>query len=655
MPLAFVLALAGACLPATAAEPPRVTVELERSRIYEGESVLYLVTVENTENPSPPRLEGFEADFEVESLGDRSIDSQSVVIINGVREETIRRGRQYQFRLTPRRSGSFEIPAPVTTVDGVLVRGRKVPLEVVGQTQQDLAILTISSDRDWVYPTQPFTVTLTVAVKPLPEPMAAAHPLAVIRPQTRQRDLLAPQRQIPAPHLQISWMDDRQLPRGVQPEMDPIQTLMPLQSSTLAGFTLNNVTRKTALSFSIFDEERAIFQPPPQRVKRADAAGKQLDYWEFRFSRSFTANKFGKHSFGPATLKGLFVRTINEQRRALVQDVYVLARPIAVEVRDAPLEGRPDTYIGAAGTGFRVSGELRPTRAIVGNPMTFTLSVSGSGSLESTQPPDLALMPEIADNFKVYDATQQTTGDTREFTFTLRPKTTEIDRFPAVPVSYFDVDRGKYQTLQTRPVSIEITPAEQLSADDIAMSSGAGAVGREGIQARSEGIFANVTDLGSVYDQSVRPGRWLVALVGLLGIYAVVAVVSHQIQRLSADEAGRRRRAAPANARQRLQAGLDALNSHNLRAGADQVQTAVTGLVADVNDLPESGLTPRDVREQLSAQNVDQALIERVDDLLQSCDAARYGSLDAAGALGPQARQTLDDLIAALKQQKRFR
>ena len=42
-----------------------------------------------------------------------------------------------------------------------------------------------------------------------------------------------------------------------------------------------------------------------------------------------------------------------------------------------------------------------------------------------------------------------------------------------------------------------------------------------------------------------------------------------------------------------------------------------------------------------------QDCLARVDALLQSCDAARYGSLDAAGELGPQARQTLDDLIAA--------
>jgi hypothetical protein len=141
----------------------------------------------------------------------------------------------------------------------------------------------------------------------------------------------------------------------------------------------------------------------------------------------------------------------------------------------------------------------------------------------------------------------------------------------------------------------------------------------------------------------------------LLGIYAVVAVVSLRVQRLCADQAGQRRRAAPAKARKQLQTALAALNSRNVRAAADRVQTAVSGLVADVSDLPEAGLTPRDIREQLTAQGVDAALTERVDALLQSCDATRYGSLEAAGELETQARKTLDDLIATFKQQRRFR
>ena len=56
-----------------------------------------------------------------------------------------------------------------------------------------------------------------------------------------------------------------------------------------------------------------------------------------------------------------------------------------------------------------------------------------------------------------------------------------------------------------------------------------------------------------------------------------------------------------------------------------------------------------------AAMDIDAELVSRAERLLQQCDAAQYGSPDAAGQLGRHARQVLAELIAALKSQKRFR
>ena len=80
-----------------AGREPEIIVELDRSRIYHGESVLYQVTLNHLENPSPPELPGFD-DFEVTRLGEQSLDSRVIRIINGRRTETIRLGRQYTYR-----------------------------------------------------------------------------------------------------------------------------------------------------------------------------------------------------------------------------------------------------------------------------------------------------------------------------------------------------------------------------------------------------------------------------------------------------------------------------------------------------------------------------------------------------------------------------
>ena len=350
----------------------------------------------------------------------------------------------------------------------------------------------------------------------------------------------------------------------------------------------------------------------------------------------------------------MFAADAVSETRVSGKNIYAEAPAIEVEVADVPEEGRPSTYIGAIGT-FQLTAELLPPKTRVGDPMTLTLALSGRGTLENTYAPDLNVVAEVAESFKIHEATQETTGDTRSFTYTIRPKTAEITEFPAVPVSYFDVNNGRYVTVHSRPIPIDVSVAEELSGSDIVAASGAGSSPRPEIEARSEGIFANVTDPAVVRDQSVRIGRWLAAMLALAGLYAVVAVTSFQVKKLSADEAGRRRRGAVRRARSRLASALEALERREARQGADQVQEAVTGLVADVAGVPAAGLTLRDVRAHLTAMDIETKLVDRVERLLEQCDAAQYGSPDAVGRLGRDAKPILADLIAALKSQKRFR
>ena len=96
-----------------------------RSEIYEGQSVVYRVIVDNVENPPTPELRGM-ADFDVAFLGQQSRDSHQVTIINGVMNEVNHRGREFHFRLTPKRSGEFTIPPPEIKVDGKTLVGEKL-------------------------------------------------------------------------------------------------------------------------------------------------------------------------------------------------------------------------------------------------------------------------------------------------------------------------------------------------------------------------------------------------------------------------------------------------------------------------------------------------------------------------------------------------
>ncbi len=82
---------------------------------------------------------------------------------------------------------------------------------------------------------------------------------------------------------------------------------------------------------------------------------------------------------------------------------------------------------------------------------------------------------------------------------------------------------------------------------------------------------------------------------------------------------------------------------------ADCIQDALAGLVADVADLQEAGLTPKDVMRQLDAWNVPEAVTVRVGRLLDGCDAARYAGAAASANLGDEAPPVLEAVIEALR------
>jgi len=634
--LMFVLVAAGRL--SAAAQEPEILVEVGADRIYEGQSVTYQVTLNHVEDPSPPELKGFD-DFEVTSLGQRSLDSRQVTIINGRVSQIIRRGRQYNYRLTPLKTGLLTIPGPVAKVDGRVLKGPEKRLLVRAAEEQDVVFLRITSDHQSVYPMQPFAVTLTVEIKELPEPYSAESPVAV-------------QRRLP-PALRIPWVVDDDLPDGLEPEVDWQSWLGPMQNRMAEGFSINNLGRSSV--FSLFENRPMTFEPRVRKIVRRDEGGKEVGYWQYLFPRTFVARKVGRYGFGPATLEGLFATSVDARRELVGEKIFAVAGRIEVNVKDVPLEGRPDTYTGAVGQ-FRLSGDLNPKRAKVGDPMTLTLVLTGKGTLESVSAPDLGRVAAIAKRFKVYEATEQIKGDSCRFSYSLRPREEGIKEFPPVALSYFDVQAERYVTLQTDPIPITVTEASRLSDDQIVSTPRRFSPGGQELEARREGIFANETDPTAVRDESIRPARWAAGLAGMLGLYLVVAVVTVRLQRLTSDKALLRRRGAAANARRKLRQARAELNARRIPQGTELLEAALVGLVADAADLPEAGLTPKDVCGQLRAWGVEEDLVGRVDGFLESCDAGRYGAARRSlGGMLREAEALLHDLIRSLNAKRRFR
>jgi hypothetical protein len=272
-----------------AADEPEILVELDRQQVYEGQSARMSVTLSNFENPSPPELAPGK-DCSLKLINQQSLDSRQVTIINGRMTEDVRRGKRFDYRVTPLKSGELRLPTPVAQVNGREIRGPETTLEVLPVPQQDTVVLEIKSDRPAVYPMQPFTVTLAVLVKALPDRLASRDPLSVQRSP---------------PSLGLPWAFDRELPEGLTPSIDWRAWLSPMESREGGGFGINGLARDSV--FSMFGEQSAIgFRPRSEKVRRRDLEGKDAEYWQYAFPRAFRASRAGRYAFGPVTLEGVF-------------------------------------------------------------------------------------------------------------------------------------------------------------------------------------------------------------------------------------------------------------------------------------------------------------------------------------------------------------
>ena len=196
-------------------------------------------------------------------------------------------------------------------------------------------------------------------------------------------------------------------------------------------------------------------------------------------------------------------------------------RPVArqvkggpVEVKPLPKEGQPAWFRGAVGV-YEISATAKPEETSVGDPITLTLSITGTGRLDQLQPPPLPDLPELTHGFKVPTdpLAGEVEGKIKRFTQSIRAISDSVKEIPSIPFAYFDPRQGKYVTVRSKPIPIKVKPADKLSSSQVVDATAKGPVARTLTEVTS-GILANYTSEDDLLgQQDVRPGFGLMALV----------------------------------------------------------------------------------------------------------------------------------------------
>ena len=204
---------------------------------------------------------------------------------------------------------------------------------------------------------------------------------------------------------------------------------------------------------------RADFIPEGSRLtmERAQISLGGTNAWRYTVKVPVKQETAGAKKLGPAivsipTSVGFFGSRTFDIRTGTV----------ALKVLAPPEEGRPASYCGAISRDFGAVATLDTNICTAGDPLVFTLEISGATD------PSMVHAPPVAEAFRgspfKMDAASlktETLAASKRFSWRVRAVKAGTVEFPSVPVAYFDAKARAYRTVRTEPIPIQVKAGEQ--------------------------------------------------------------------------------------------------------------------------------------------------------------------------------------------------
>jgi len=329
----------------------------------------------------------------------------------------------------------------------------------------------------------------------------------------------------------------------------------------------------------------------------------------------------------------------------------VIIRSIGVPIKVLPLpeDGKPESFDGAMGN-FNFTLQVKPIDLQVGDPITLTMTISGTGNFNTVNPPKLS----TTSSFKTYEPEAEQEPRFKTFEQVIIPRNNKIAHVPSISFSFFNTDTKTYKTITTAPVPIKVNPlregqelkvfemskdfidrikrVETLGKDIVYLKDNPGCIRRKGgILCRNEALL----------------------ILLFLPALSVILVIITQARKdyLASDVRYARRLAAPRTARRNLINVRNLLKSKETRRFYDAVFKTLQEYIGDKFHLSTAGITS-DVIDELKARGIDSKILDELKTCFDMCDRSRYAP---SSIHEEEARNTLKMLESIISRMEKIR
>ena len=315
----------------------------------------------------------------------------------------------------------------------------------------------------------------------------------------------------------------------------------------------------------------------------------------------------------------------------------------SVTVNVSPLPaGAPASFGGGVGS-FSISAKLSRDTLKTHEAASLLVTVSGKGNISLLEAPKVKFPPDM----EVYDTKVSEKVDqgglsgSKYYEFPFIPRSHGDFVIEPVKYSYYDVNQGRYVTLETDPIPVAVVRGNETDAGGVVVSGPS--------QKDVRTLGSDIRFISTKAPALVSKGQFLVGsaifwiLSAVLLMLAVVSwLVFRRMAARRADIVGTRNRKATKMALKRLHLAGTFLKQDLHTAFYEELHKALLGFISDKLNIPVAELSRERISQALKDEKVSDSYADTFIGILDACEFARYAPDSGHEAMAAHYEQAVD-------------
>ena len=328
--------------------------------------------------------------------------------------------------------------------------------------------------------------------------------------------------------------------------------------------------------------------------------------------------------------------------------------PVTVNVSPLPA-GAPASFGGGVGN-FTISAKLSRDTLKTHEAASLLVTLSGKGNISLLEAPkvNFPLDMEVYDT-KVSDNVEKGgLSGSKFYEFPFIPRSYGDFVIDPIKYSYYDVNQGRYVTLETPPIPVMVVRGNEADAGGVVIAGPS--------QKDVRTLGSDIRFISTKAPELVSKGRFMIdsaifwIFTVLLFLLAFLSwLVFRKMAARRADVVGTKNRKATKMALKRLHLADTFLKQNLYTAFYEELHKALLGFISDKLNIPVAELSRDRITEALTDGGVDKGHVDKFIAILDACEFARYApdsGHDAMVAHYADAVETISSIDSNMKGKK---